>query len=368
MKKKVTVMLCLSCVLLVGYALAAGGAGDPLVTLSYLTGTFTNTVEARVDQKLDESDEELRQSGGTAAAQPTGTAVPSTNGTGWTEVRLKRGDVLTASTGTGVLLLAGEGQVAVTGGTVVDVTTGAELPSGGALQVNHRYLAAEDTSADFLITSKTAVLDHQGVAAISYSDEVDYNAMAAALKQLNLFRGSTTGYGQGFDLERAPSRLQAIIMFIRVLGEEEQALAWSGSMPFTDVAKGTEAERYVGYAYEKGYTNGFTATQFRPADPVNAYQYTEFILRAMGYSSAANGNLADTLSRARVAGVLTEGETEALRQEKFLRAELVYISYYALQAVLPDGETTLAQSLMDSGVFTREAWQSAQRMVLSQRL
>ena len=36
-----------------------------------------------------------------------------------------------------------------------------------------------------------------------------------------------------------------------------------------------------------GYTNGFSPTTFQPAGAVNAWQYTEFILRAMGYSSAA---------------------------------------------------------------------------------
>ncbi|WP_300807933.1 helix-turn-helix domain-containing protein [uncultured Desulfovibrio sp.] len=36
--------------------------------------------------------------------------------------------------------------------------------------------------------------------------------MAAALKQLNLFRGTFTGYGEGYDLELAPTRLQALIM------------------------------------------------------------------------------------------------------------------------------------------------------------
>ena len=42
---------------------------------------------------------------------------------------------------------------------------------------------------------------------------------------MHLFQGSYTGYGQGFDLEAAPTRLQALIMFIRVLGEESEALA-----------------------------------------------------------------------------------------------------------------------------------------------
>ena len=78
--------------------------------------------------------------------------------------------------------------------------------------------------------------------------------MAAALKELNLFKGSFTGYGQGYDLELVPTRLQALIMFIRVLGEEDEAMAWTGTTPFTDISKGSDAEKYVGYAYEKGYS------------------------------------------------------------------------------------------------------------------
>lgn len=205
----------------------------------------------------------------------------------WQETRLKEGDTLHGVTGTGVLLLAGRGRVTYESGAVVDVTTGAVVPSGTNLTANHRYLTAEDTTAAYTVTSETAVVDYQGQYAFSYSDRPDYNAMAAALKSLHLFKGTFTGYGEGFDLEAAPTRLQALIMFIRVLGEEEQALAWSGTTPFKDIEKGSQAEHYVGYAYEKGYTNGYTATSFKPAGAVNAYQYTEFVLRAMGYSSAA---------------------------------------------------------------------------------
>ena len=192
--------------------------------------------------------------------------------------------------------------------------------------------------------------------------------MAAALKSLHLFKGTFTGYGSGYDLEAAPTRLQALIMFIRVLGEEDQALAWSGTTPFRDIEKGSQAERYVGYAYEKGYTNGYTATSFRPAGAVNAYQYTEFVLRAMGYSSASNTDLASTLIRAVSAGVLTMGEAAQLQADTFLRAELVYISYYALEAELPSGEETLADRLMDLDVFTRSEWRSARELVSTERL
>ena len=324
---------------------AAGDAGDPLASLSYLNGEFSQRAEKKIDQALEQSDKALAErlkNGEVGEATAT-----------CQETRLKEGDTLHGVTGTGA---------------VVDVTTGAVVPSGTNLTANHRYLTAEDTTAAYTVTSETAVVDYQGQYAFSYSDRPDYNAMAAALKSLHLFKGTFTGYGEGFDLEAAPTRLQALIMFIRVLGEEEQALAWSGTTPFKDIEKGSQAEHYVGYAYEKGYTNGYTATSFKPAGAVNAYQYTEFVLRAMGYSSAANKDLSDTLLRAVNAGVLTDGDTAMLQSAAFLRAQLVYISYYALEADLPDGSQSLADRLMDLGVFTRDEWRGSWKLVKSERL
>ena len=355
-------MLIPACLMLAAVAFAAGGgAEDPLVSLSYLTGVFTDRLEEEIEERLDESDKEILESAETGELEDSRTLT-------WAETRLKQDDILLGSTGTNVLMLAGSGQVVYESGAVVDVTTGTEVPSGSALTVNHRYMVAEDTSAAFAVTSRTAVVDYQGSYRFVESDAVDYNAMAAALKALHLFKGSFTGYGEGFDLEVAPTRLQALIMFIRVLGEEEQAMAWTGTTPFTDISKGSDAEKYVGYAYEMGYTNGYTATTFKPGNPVNVHQYTEFVLRAMGYSSVSNTNLADTLIRAEEAGVLTSGETEFMLGQKFLRADLVYISYYALHSELPDGEDTLADLLMDKDVFTKREWRDAKDMVTSDRL
>ena len=358
MSKKLLIFLPLCLALLAAvWGLAAGDASDPLASLSYLEGTFSSTVDSRVEEKLNASDDALL----------SGTEAPSGAGFVWAEDRLKQGDVLYGTTGVTVMLLAGQGNVTYPSGAVVDATDGKAVPSGAALQANHRYIVAEDTTAGFTITSKTAVVDHEG-GTFTYSAATDYNAIAAALKTMHLFKGSFTGYGQGFDLEVAPTRLQALIMFIRVLGEEEQALAWTGTTPFTDIQKGSQAEKYVGYAYSMGYTNGYSATQFKPAGAVNAWQYTEFILRAMGYSSAANTNLADTLTRAQTAGVLTAGEAEMLQRDKFLRAELVYVSYYALDAWLPDGSRTLGDLLQEKGVFTSWEREDARSMVTGWRL
>ena len=360
MKKKTALLLAAAMMLsLTLFAYAAGGdASDPLVSLSYLTDAFTKKVDAKVDEKLIDSDAALLESAGEEGGL---------SASFWAERRLKEGDILAAPTGTSVLLLAGRAQVSFAAGAVVDVTTGTTVPSGTALSANHRYMAAEDTSALFTVTSKTAVVDYQGGCSFSESGATDYNTMAAALKTLHLFKGSFTGYGQGFDLEAAPTRLQALIMFIRVLGEEEEALSWTGTTPFTDIVPGSQAAQYVGYAYSKGYTNGYTATTFRPAGAVNAWQYTEFVLRAMGYSSAANTNLADTLDRARDAGILTDGEAEMLQRDPFLRAELVYVSYYALDAQMAGSNRTLGDELEAKGVFTSAERSRAWAMVPGSR-
>ncbi|MCI2057913.1 MAG: S-layer homology domain-containing protein [Oscillibacter sp.] len=346
-------------------AVAAGGdASDPLVSLSHLTQVFSGKVDARVEEKLDASDQSLLDA---ASAKLSGTAAAETTASSWTELRVKSGDVLSGSAGLNVLVLAGSVKVTFASGAVVDVTAGTTVPSGTALTARHRCITAENTSAAFTAVSKTAVLSYMGPYALALSSAPDYNAMAGALKTMHLFRGSFTGYGSGYDLELAPTRLQALIMFLRVLGEEDEALAFSGSAPFSDLAAGSDAAKYVGYAYEKGYTNGYTATAWAPARTVNVYQYTEFVLRALGYSSTANTDLSGTLDRSVDCGVLTSGEISSLKAAPFLRADLVYISYYALDASAAEGGT-LRSILISKGVFTAAEASAAKSLVKGNRI
>ncbi len=49
----------------------------------------------------------------------------------------------------------------------------------------------------------------------------DYDGVAEELKTLGLFQGGDSG----FDLDRAPTRVEAAVMMVRLLGAEEQALS-----------------------------------------------------------------------------------------------------------------------------------------------
>ena len=117
------------------------------------------------------------------------------------------------------------------------------------------------------------------------SDEA--NEAAEALYDLGLFKGTGTNPDGTpiFDLDKTPTRNQAVIMLVRLLGKEEDALAGEWELPFTDVSKGSTAYPYIGYAYANGLTSGTTTTTYSGTAPIKANQYITFVLRALGYES-----------------------------------------------------------------------------------
>ena len=353
MKKVSVLALFFALTVLAGVVFAAGGdSSDPLISLSYLQGTFRDKVDRSVDNKLDSSDK--------AAYAQAESALRAA-----TERRLKQGDILSGATGLQVVVLAGNVTAQFSSGAVVDVTAGSEIQSGAALTANHRYLVAEDTSAQFTVVGKTAVMSYCGPFALTLSSTADYPAMASSLKMLGLFRGSDTAYGEGFDLEKAPTRMEALIMLIRLLGEEKEALSCTASFPFTDIPDW--AEPYAAYGYSKGYTNGVGPTEFGTWMSASAEIYTEFLLRALRYSSTAQTDISTAPDRAQAAGVLTAGEVSALRAQTFLRADVVYLSYYALETNVSGG-TALSDTLVARGVFTADAYRFSRTMVTSARI
>ncbi len=371
--KKRTVLICvlLAAALLVSVSAAGGEAGDPLVSLEYLLSVFQPKAELAVQEKVDASGKAAYNAAEakwrTAVASAEAAAGSERTST-FVEAQLKQGDILSGLTGAQVNVLAGEVTAQFSSGAVVDVTEGTELASGATLKARHRYLVAEDTTALFTVSSRTAVVDHCGDYRISPSAGApDYNAMASALKSLSLFKGTDTGYGGGFDLEKTPTRIQALIMLIRLLGEEDEALACAASVSFKDIGENYWGRPYIAYAVEKGYTNGVEDNRFAPDRAANEGMYVEFVLRALGYSDTTQTDISTAADRALTVGVLTEGERAALRTNEFLRADVAYLSWYALSVPLPGG-VTLHEKLEDAGVFSPFDYEDALLFVTSERL
>lgn len=174
-------------------------------------------------------------------------------------------------------------------------------------------------------------------------------AAAQALHALGLFKGTGTDPDNPvFELDRAPTRAEAITMLVRLLGKEEEAQSGEWSMTFTDVPDW--AKPYVGYAYANGLTNGYNATTFGSSDPVTDTQYISFVLSAMGYVKGTDfqwdraWELSDQL-------YFTHGEYRSAEDFTFLRGDVAVISYNALAARCKGGAESLQNYLIRTGVL-----------------
>jgi len=175
----------------------------------------------------------------------------------------------------------------------------------------------------------------------------NFEHIAEDLHDLGLFRGTA----EGFELEREPTRAEAVIMMLRFFGLEEAAQASDAEHPFTDVP--TWAESYIAYAYSRGLTTGATATEFRPNETCSAQMFVTFMLRALGYDdSAGDFSFANAVAFATEVGIIDS----FLAQGTFLRDDMVAVSFLALNAT-PQGVTydSLLEKLVSDGAVTAAA-------------
>lgn len=161
--------------------------------------------------------------------------------------------------------------------------------------------------------------------------ESSYNDYAEKLKLLGVF----TGTGSGFELDREPTRLEGLIMFIRLLGAESNARNGQFSHPFTDVPQW--ANGYVGWAYENGYTKGVSQTKFGVGN-IDSKSYLTLMLRALGYDdSKGDFSWNNSVGFSKNKGVITNNDAIVYTSEKFLRDHVAKISYDVLGAYKKDG-------------------------------
>lgn len=357
MKRAATILL--AGVILVSCG-AVAAADQSLVSKSYLDGTFTDQALEEAAGRLEKLTQttydtalgQLNAAHSQALAQ-AGAAEGTGDSAGLTDRRFKKGDVLTLTAGSGVMVLAGS--ATASGGALVDTAAGTTVASGGSLTLRHRCLAGDSSGVTVTVTSDTAVLSLEGSWTLTAGSGVDYNAMADALAKMGLLQGTGTAYGSGYDLERQPMRIEGLVMFIRLLGEDKAALSSTAANPFVD---GPDwADRYLAYAYEKGYTNGIGTNAagglvFAPNNTISAGEYMTFALRALGYSESGESpdfTWQTALEAGTKLGVIRQSERAMLETGDFLRAQVVYLSCCALNASVKGGSPLLDQVIAGSG-------------------
>ncbi len=348
----------------VAFALyGAGSQQDPLISLSYASDTYVNevlkqvetqakteldTAQSSLNNKLSEisSDEALEQKLVTQTAAALGlntsTRASLTNS-------FSNGTKLQLAKTTEICLTSGSANIA--SGELINVTTGQIVSTGSVLVRNQLYLSPSANNVVEL--TSPAKVDISGnyteISGTAPSYTAQYTMYADALNDLGLFSGSTNGY----NLERSSTRTEGLVMLLRLLGEENRALNYKGSHPFTDVP--SWADRYVAYAYEKGYTSGVSENLFGSQKTLTLNDYMTFLLRALEYNDK-NGDFtwANSADAAIDAGILSQSEVQAIKDRNiFYRDDLVYTSYKVLFANCKNETFKLSDKLISSGIFTQ---------------
>lgn len=182
--------------------------------------------------------------------------------------------------------------------------------------------------------------------------ELTRQGLAEELHSLGLFLG-VDDTGKNFELDRSATRVQGLVMLIRLLGKEEAALSGTWSHPFQDVP--AWADPYVGYAFENGLTNGVSDTEYDSDSAITVNMYLTYVLRALGYSDAEGDfDWREPYALATEAGVLPS----VVDRENFLRGDMVVISAAALGATMKNSRQTLAEKLVAEGAFTQAQYNS----------
>ncbi len=196
-------------------------------------------------------------------------------------------------------------------------------------------------NAIFLIITLCVVFSFPSFAA---NLEGDAQGSAEALRELDLFLGTD----KGFELERPMTRAEAATMLVRFFGAEEKALAGSWEHPFADVP--AWADKYIGWLYASGLTNGVAPTLYGSQQSVTAWQYGTFITRALQDDEAIPS------------GLITEDEIREIdTNKKFIRADAAIMSVRALGCQYTKNENyrPLADVCIERKLFSAEEFGNA---------
>ena len=174
----------------------------------------------------------------------------------------------------------------------------------------------------------------------------DTEAQAQMLYDLGLFKGTD----KGFALEKSMTRAEASVMLTRLLGAEKTALAGNWKHPFTDVPQW--ADKYVGWLYQNGLTKGVSAALYGSQRNVTCGQYCIFLTRAHLDADSYQGT-----------AFVDNDEVRQTDEEGFIRGDAVSLSARLLSTNYTkngdESDRSVAEKLIDDGVFTAEQFKNA---------
>ncbi len=285
---KRVISLVLAAVILLSFTAAAyaaaGGAEDPLISLTYLNTYISNLLtlggskiseafgkfDAKINKKLDDINAVV--SGNTEFAS------------GYKMLYLKTGGTVSITTGGSVNLISGTMRITDVNGTAINVSDGKTVDEGKLISANNRYFAAEKskivlTAYDSAIVTVNGPYSstESGAAPrdISFSDVPGF--WAEDYINYLAINGIVNGMGEG---RFEPSYTMTRAMFVTIIGRLSKVNTASyTTTQFNDVDVGAWYGPYVAWASQNGIVNGYGDGTFLPNASISREQMAVIIMR-----------------------------------------------------------------------------------------
>ena len=284
-KRTAALILCLLILAGIGKAAAAGGADDPLLSLSYLYNTYLPKLQALFARETEEG------LGGLAEDyRGRLDAIPISEATAWdraaslTALALEDGGSVRLAPFGKFVLSEGRARLQVAAGEVLDLSEGRVCADGEWLIPAHRYFAAEESEALIRVYS----------AALGFVDGYYLSEASGSFAAAERFPDIEGHWGRGSILALAekglvngmeehlfePDRKVTRAMFVTILGRMCSAdPAAAAATDFSDVGPGDWFASYVAWAAGYGIVTGYDDGTFAPNREITREQMALILIR-----------------------------------------------------------------------------------------
>ncbi len=172
---------------------------------------------------------------------------------------------------------------------------------------------------------------------------------AKACKELGILIGKDISTGVTSEyLAETPTRIQALIIFLRIQGLDDEALTYDWDKNFDDADNydWVVGRNYLGYAKENpdlGWI-GSTDGKFYPNNTIDSKAFYKVMLESLGYNQDIDFDYSETLDFAQSIGLLSNAKT--MEKLKDFTIDHVAKAIYATLGTKPKGEKKNLITLM----------------------
>jgi hypothetical protein len=270
-------------------ALAAGGADDPLISLSWLNEVILPDVTRQVSELYSET---LGKLFSDVSARLDALTVPDRTEYDYapmfTPVELADGDAVELDSFGCFILLDGTAKLSVPAGEVIDISEARVCADGEMLTAGKKYFAAEDSRAVIKIYSEYAEGMADGYYRLSprgetpeeteFLDVTDAHWAAEYIYAL-AGRGIVNGVGgHMFSPESPVTRAEFVTMLGRMYAPEDAG--YYIQTGFDDADIDAWYGPFVAWAADNGIVTGYDDGSFRPTEKINREQMALIMHRA----------------------------------------------------------------------------------------